>query len=307
MFCRKCGKDIGELEKCPSCEFEEQNTLLKSEDESQIENFSAESNRRFSVERDRDIKTILNDDENEEQLEQGAKATCFTSQDTIAKWKKENKIGKAHSIYTSISISTLAGAVILLMLFSLFTKKLSLPKLFGLDGLSNDEMYQLFVDKISPAIGWLVIGIVLVMSVSFLLEALAKKNLAGYIIKNNLNVRKILRSNMKSDKPNNMMLTEGLWIAEKPKSIAVYFVKFGVSIIAFSFLGFCLSKFFTVLVDVMFHSFSSSHIEPEEVFKQIVLSNEFLLIVLLTISVIIFKLVIDGVVKSKSEENLSNK
>lgn len=307
MFCRKCGKDIGTLEKCPSCEFEEQNALLKSEDKSQAENFSAEADKGFSIEGIQDVKGALNDDESEEQSEQEVKATCFTSQDTIVKWKKENKIGKAYSIYTSASIGTLAGALILLMLFSLFTKKLSLTKLFGLDGLSNDEMYQLFVDKISPAIGWIVVGIVLVMSVSFLLEALAKKNLAGYIIKNNLNVRKILRSNMKSDKPNNMMLTEGLWIAEKPKSIAVYFVKFGVSLIAFSFLGYSLSKLFTVFVDVMYLGFASSHIAPEEVFKQIFLSGEFLLIALLTISVIIFKLVIDGVVKSKSEENLSNK
>ena len=282
MFCRKCGKDIGELEKCPFCDFEEY----------------AKENITTSTQMDSKNKKGKKGKSNQNNAQE--KAPFTSSKEAIKKWRKQSKIGKASFALQIVALSFFAtwmlGFLFLVTVGEISVGFMSnLPIILGFDGDNDPRFFEFFVNTIIPGFTSFLYASIFLLFVHRFLDDFAKISLGKWLHNKKYSAKKILSGAIAREKANDDYLTVANWVSQEKSGRAICFVNTGVGL----FLGTMICVFFLTFFSKLSYALYNSN------GKEALLSFDFFALIFFLLSLAIFGIVMNSIRKKKSEEFLS--
>ena len=281
MFCRKCGKDIGELEKCPFCDFEEyakENGATTPKSNKSKNGKKGKGNQNNTQE----------------------KAPFNSSKEAIKKWRKQSKIGKAAFALQTVALSFF-GTWILGFLFLATIGEASvgfmtnLPITLGFSNSNDPKFLEFFANKLVPGLAMLLSFSSLLLFTARLLDDFAKISFGKWLHKKKYSAKRILSSAATRDKVSDDYLTLSNWVSQEKSGRVISFVNTGVGLFLATTFFLFFSTFFSKLSYALFNGGG----------KEALLSFDFFALMFLLLALAVFGIVMNTIRKKKSEEFLS--
>ena len=290
MFCRKCGKDIGELEKCPFCDFEEY----------------AKKNITTNAPKG------ANDKKNSSKSNDESRAPFVSSTDAVKKWRKQSGIGTAsHVIGIIVTAQTLVAIFLPLFIITfgqLFRGFMSkLPQILGFYSGSDPAFYEYLSGTLIPGIMWFLFVVFAILCGWTLLDNFAKLNLGKWLNKKKYNTKAIITRAIKRDRNNDVYLTVANWVGKETSGKVLMFVHTGVNFLFLCLLFLSMGNFFSKMCHDFYYGMEVLNRPELEVLKETVLSVDFFAFVFILISFGIFNIVTRTIITKKSEASLESK
>jgi len=275
MFCKYCGKNIYELEKCPFCG-----------------NNEAVQEKTDAVKEEIDIPEKKLTDEKKETKKE--KLQYESAEAAIEDWEKTTSIGKVKGALITVLGILLFGSLFVSLGVLLLGKKLIPAVITFIEGLG--------AIKGGIILYFIIFAFLAIEALAVLFEVLSHISKAKWIENNNIDCRKIIRYGKKTDKDSNRILRDALLIKEDPKSKSIYFARVIILMVS-AFIGAFCWTWIGVNLIITIHNVTDPMLLVTSVFE-LVTKVEIIILFFIGMIFNVVDWVLLGRTKNKAEENL---
>lgn len=284
MFCKHCGKNIYDLEKCPFCN-DGENVQMETVEERTVEEKA---------------ETIEEKQKNEADVKPKKEELPFTSaSEAVEDWSNTKKIGKAKKSLEYSLVAIIVVGLLGFLVFGFFATSLDL------------DIVQFFKD-----IGF-VRGVVVIFFISFIIESIvavlalfdvfAAKSQIEWMMEKQIDLRKIIKYGKKTDKDADLSLRVALMVHENPSSVGLLYGRFGVQV-AGAIIGSLATAWIIVsLVSGLYNGVEYLGLTPFEAIKSVIFRFDVLVFIILDLIFMFVPSILHGKIKKSAEENLLEK
>ena len=282
MFCKHCGKNIYDLEKCPFCANGEK---------------IAESNSEKELESCQNKDTPIKEDAPPEKKEgaQKERLQFDSAKEAIEHWSNISPLGRAKRTLESVFVGILLfGLLGLVIIYFITSRSVSIVD---------------YIQKIGVINGFLIVFLILWIFSAFrasiaLLAAISRKSQAEWMKREKIDCRKILKYGKKLDRSSDMELRNSLLVSEHPNSSKLFFAEFIISVVASVVSSFALSWLIVSFVSGIYNGIEHLDLTLFQAATAVLLRLDVLFFIAVELAFSIVNTVLSKVIKSKSEHNL---
>ncbi len=284
MFCKHCGKNIYDLEKCPFCN-DGENVQMKTVEEKTIEGKA---------------ETIEEKQKNEADVKPKKEELPFASaSEAVEDWSNTKKIGKAKKSLEYCLVAIIVVGVLGFLVFGFFATSLDL------------DIVQFFKD-----IGF-VRGVAVLFFISFIIECivavlslfdiLAAKSQIEWMMEKQIDLRKIIKYGKKTDKDADLSLRVSLMMYENPSSAGLLYARFAVQVAGAIIGSFAFAWISVSVISGLYNGTEILGLSVIEAIKSVVFRFDVLVFIVLDLIFMFVPSILHGKIKKRAEENLLEK
>ncbi len=281
MFCKHCGKNIYDLEKCPFCANGENIEASEKNDVIETEPIGAQPT---SNEPEMISKTTAN---NKLQFE--------SSKDAIEHWSNTSPLGKAKRTLESVFAGIFfAGLLLLIVIYFISSRSVDLVE---------------YIEKIGVVRGFLFIFLILWVFSAFrssitLLGAISRKSQADWMKREKIDCRKILKYGKKLDKSSDADLKKSLLVSEHPSNSKLFFAEYIISVVASVVSSIALSWIVVSLVSGIYNGIEYLGLTLFQAAVAVFIRFDILFFIVVELAFAITNTVLSKIIKERAEGNL---